>query len=413
MSDFKVPVVKVLSVEHHPDADRLSIIQVLGFRCISAKFEDGSHRYQVGDYVAYIPSASLLPKWMLHKMDFWNLETNKGTLSGPDGNRVKPLKLRGIFSEGVLYPVKYQMDEDGHDGDYYIVCENSIEFLESDHVNGTFGPDNIDVSKLLGITKYEPIIPVGMAGEVANMFGNTAKYDFERIESVPDIFNENDHVTATEKLHGTMVSIAIIPGLQHDEMFGVKQNILVHSKGLGAQGLAFKNNDANAHNLYVKTLNKLLSNGFEENIQKTVSNLLGDAWVDDGPPVSSTLRIFGEIYGPGVQDLHYGEKDASFRVFDIRFGDEWMDHEYMEIFCNRVGLNVVPLLYDGLFDLDALTAIRDGNTTLGGGNIREGIVVRKKDISGKEVHPLYGRKIAKMISPNYLLRKSKNQTEFQ
>lgn len=54
MSEFKVPVVRVISVEHHPDADRLSIVKVLGFTCISAKLEDGSHRYKEGDLVAYI-----------------------------------------------------------------------------------------------------------------------------------------------------------------------------------------------------------------------------------------------------------------------------------------------------------------------------------------------------------------------
>jgi hypothetical protein len=40
-------------------------------------------------------------------MGFWNTETNKGMLSGPDGNLVKPMKLRGIFSEGILYPVYF------------------------------------------------------------------------------------------------------------------------------------------------------------------------------------------------------------------------------------------------------------------------------------------------------------------
>jgi len=108
MSRFSVPVCRVASVEDHPNADRLSIVKLegLGWVCISAKLEDGSPRYNVGDFVVYIPSAALLPEWLLKEMDFWNEETGKGMLSGSDGNRVKPLKLRGIFSEGVLYPVK-------------------------------------------------------------------------------------------------------------------------------------------------------------------------------------------------------------------------------------------------------------------------------------------------------------------
>lgn len=36
-----------------------------------------------------------------------------------------------------------------------------------------------DVTDLLGIIKYEPPIPVHMAGEVFNAFGMTLKYDIE------------------------------------------------------------------------------------------------------------------------------------------------------------------------------------------------------------------------------------------
>lgn len=108
MSTFSCPVVRVASVENHINADRLSIVKLegLGYTCISGKLPDGSPRYRVGDFVVYIPSSAVLPEWLLKDMDFWNEETGKGTLSGADGNRVSPRRLRGVFSEGVLYPVK-------------------------------------------------------------------------------------------------------------------------------------------------------------------------------------------------------------------------------------------------------------------------------------------------------------------
>ena len=56
-------------------------------------------------------------------------------------------------------------------------------------------------------------------------------------------------------------------------------------------------------------------------------------------------------------------------------------------------------------DAKALEEYRDGVTTVGGTNVREGIVVRSM-IPGD--HPVHGRKIAKFISPAYLLRKVKN-----
>jgi len=82
MSTFSCPVVRVESVIDHPGADRLSIVKLhgLGYTCISGKLEDGSHRYLPGDMVVYIPSASVLPEWLLRRMEFWNDETGKGTM---------------------------------------------------------------------------------------------------------------------------------------------------------------------------------------------------------------------------------------------------------------------------------------------------------------------------------------------
>ena len=105
MANFEVKVVKIDSKENHPNADRLTIYKIGGYTCISNKLEDGSDRYNVGDLVVYIPSDSVLPEALLKKMEFWDEEKGKGVLAGSLGNRVKPLKLRGIFSEGVLYPV--------------------------------------------------------------------------------------------------------------------------------------------------------------------------------------------------------------------------------------------------------------------------------------------------------------------
>ncbi len=65
----------------------------------------------------------------------------------------------------------------------------------------------------------------------------------------------------------------------------------------------------------------------------------------------------------------------------------------------------MPVLYRGAFDAKLLEEYRDGTTTVGGTNVREGIVVHSM-VPGE--HPMHGRKIAKFISPNYLTRKVKN-----
>lgn len=412
MSTFTCPVVRVASVEDHPNADRLSIVRLegLGYTCISGKLEDGSPRYKTGDWVVYIPSASVLPEWLLKDMEFWNEETGKGTLAGSDGNRVKPLRLRGIFSEGVLYPATVSEETDGLPGDqdhfvkYWKICAGETGSI----VMRIYHPDNTpisvsryDMSSVLGITKYEPPIPTSMSGQVANLFDHTIRFDFERLESVPDIFDPGEMVVATEKLHGTLMSIVYVPGLNHPEMFGSKGDIIVHSKGLGAQGLAFKNVPENNGNLYVRALKHLLENGLEDGLrQASRYHSLEDGWKN------GKVAVLGEIFGRGVQDLHYGMDKPAFRAFDIHH--EVMGYLSADSFlkvATGLGLETVPEVYRGAFDVKALEQHRDGLTTVGGTNIREGIVVRSM-VPGE--HPMHGRKIAKLISPNYLLRKVKN-----
>jgi len=396
MSTFSCPVVRVASVEDHPNADRLSLVRLegLGYLCISGKLEDGSPRYQAGDWCVYIPSAAVLPEWLLREMDFWNEETGKGMLSGSDGNRVKPLKLRSIFSEGVLYPVDFneEPDEMGADIVTTVQAENLKYPERFEDVPVELGQD---VSEILGITKYTPPIPVHMAGEVANLFDHTVRYDFDRWEQNTELFEPSEQVVASEKLHGTMMAILYVPGLNHPEMFGSNGEIIVHSKGLGASGLAFQNVPANDGNLYVRTLRHLLDNGLEDKLQ-TMSQEYG----------GKSIAVIGEIFGKGVQDLAYGLDRPEFRMFDVRVGDKYLTQIKLRIECvHNLGIDLVPTVYEGPFDIAELEAVRDGRTMLGGTNIREGIVVRSATEARHEIH---GRKICKIISPDYLIRRVKN-----
>jgi RNA ligase (TIGR02306 family) len=410
MSTFSCPLVRVSEVIDHPNADRLSIVKLegLGYTCISGKLEDGSPRYKAGDWVVYIPSAAILPEYLLKEMDFWNAETRKGMLAGSNGDRVKPLRLRGIFSEGVLYPASVTVNDntemmpEGYLRRYWQVAlgesdgELLMRIVRLMPVNKLEAVESIagrDMSERLGITKYEPPIPVHMAGEVANLFDHTVRYDFERLESVPDMFASDMTVTATEKLHGTFCAIVYEPGLNHAEMFGTNGDIIVHSKGLGGQGLAFKNNAANDGNLYVKTLRKLLGDGLEDRFRTLATSYAGKRYA-----------ILGEIYGKGVQDLAYGTKEPEFRMFDVMVDDIFLPQDELGFDHSLHGIPFAPVLYNGPFNIEALTAVRDGKTTVGGDNIREGIVVRA---GWWQRHPIHGRRIAKMISPDYLLRKVK------
>lgn len=399
MSDFSVKVWLINEpVIKHPNADRLTIVKIGGYECIANLNDDGSFRYNEGDAVLYIPEGAVLPEWLLRRLDMWNEAENKGHLAGSQGNRVKAIKLRGIVSQGILYPVKIGYDEHAWCGHPYMYIE--VENLANSGPDGELLFENgieeigvdfdIDYSQSMGIVKYEPPVPTHMSGEVMALFGKPIKYDFENLKSVPDIFTEDDFVVATEKIHGTFCQIGIIKDFEHPELFGKNKNIYICSKGLGTQGFVFKNNEVNKNNLYVKA--------FLENPQ--IEHFLEAA--------QTSYRIFGEIYGMGVQDLHYDCKTPSFAMFDIMKEDEFLPFTTFKAISHSWGIPMVPILYYNNFNYDELVKIRDGKTVLGGKNIREGIVVKCEKNSRHETH---GRKIAKMVSPDYLLRKG-NVTEY-
>ena len=204
MSNFAVKVCRVDKKAKHPNADKLTIYNVSGYNCISNKLLDGSDRYEIGDLVVYIPEQSLLPDWLLKKMELWNEEKGCGFLGGSSGNRVTCVKLRGIPSTGLLYPVKKE-----EDGNFSIETKDFFKLVK----------DGDDVSADLGIEKYVPPIPASMGGEIFN--GGTSivePYDVEPIEKYKDLMVDGEGVIIREKLHGCADYDTIIDSLKYGKI---------------------------------------------------------------------------------------------------------------------------------------------------------------------------------------------------
>lgn len=357
MSTFQV-LVQRLTIEPHPNADTLELAVIGDYRSCVRKGQ-----FKTGDLGVYIPEASVLPDWVIEKLGL------TGKLAGAQHNRVKAMKLRSILSQGLVYPLVQKM---------HCWLLEDIVVAEGE-----------EVGDQLGITKWEPPIPVHMAGEVWNAFGYTVKYDIENLKKFPDIFKEGERVIFTEKLHGTFCCVGFHPDLE---------DYIVHSKGLGGQGLAFKLNEANANNLYVKVLKQL-----EPTLDK----------IRASQPTYNKRAVYvlGEIFGKGVQDLTYGQDKPAFRVFDVydaEFG--YLGEDLMDNFCDVFELERVPQLYSGPFSKAVVDQYTNGRETLSGKNacLREGIVIRP----GVEARSdLIGRVILKSVSEAYLLRKGE-ATEF-
>jgi len=400
--NFEVKVVKVDSVEKHPNADRLTIVRIGGYTCIANLKDDGTWRYQPGDWVVYVPADTVVPEATLMAIGFWNEEKRKGILAGTKGDRVKPMKLRDVFSEGILIPLVKNDPEDK--------AEFSVRL--GDNIMDVC--PGVDVADFFGLTKYEPPIPTSMSGEVYNAGGAGAvpvKYDIEAWEKYVDVLRDGEEIVITEKLHGTFTGIAVLPDFVHDEAFEIlgRRSVIVYSKGLGGDGLAFKDVEKNVNNLYVRSFNSL-KDVHKEFLDMAFSFIRKEAGTDKVMETRG-LHLLGETFGQGVQDLHYGQKNPTFRVFDAYLGQYPMgryanDDELTQI-VDRLKIDRVPVLYRGPYSKEVVMSFRDGKDTISNSNVREDVVVRpvmeRRD-------DLLGRVQLKFVSPDYKLRKG-NVTE--
>lgn len=172
MSTLKVEVVRIETLENHPNADRLELAHVKGWQCVVQK---GVHK--VGDRVLYVPIDSILPKEVEDKIFGPDAKVK------PNKGRIRTIKLRGAISQGMVVPLQlFNMD---------------------------FRPIGTDVTAELGITKYEPPEPnfVGKKTYAPPRKKNPFFHKYTSIENFknyPNLFQEGEEVVITEKIHGCL-----------------------------------------------------------------------------------------------------------------------------------------------------------------------------------------------------------------
>lgn len=104
---------------------------------------------------------------------------------------------------------------------------------------------------------------------------------------------------------------------------------------------------------------------------------------------ASELRLFGEVYGPGINKGALYSKEKDFRLFDIQIGTHFMNYDEMISLAERLGIKVVPIIYQGplvdLLEYDKLKGFLEKFTTRiidedGTGGLAEGIVIRPEPL---------------------------------
>jgi RNA ligase (TIGR02306 family) len=356
MSDIAITIQKVHEVEHHPNADRLDIVKILGTQCIVGRGD-----FVVGENVIYFPPDMMIPEGVAEELGVkkylkhvrWNDEKVQ--------SRIAACRLREVPSYGFVIP-----------------CDQRLEV-------------DTDVTVIYQGEKYEPPVNQisGVGGQKFNPYGLPEGH-FHRYTNIqhfwryPDVFDPNEEVVITEKIHGTNSRIGAL--FEEDEWVFAA----------GSHRVRWKDSEMGGR--YWKPLT--------EQTMQLLNDLCGE---------ENEVILFGEIYGSSVQDMDYGVKgDDGYRVFDISVNGQYLDWVDVVTACMKHDVPIVPLIFQGpwscvseVIDEYASGQPLDGNHS-GKFKGREGIVIKSAkerltaNIGGRmNAH----RAIVKYVSVDYLDRK--------
>jgi RNA ligase (TIGR02306 family) len=331
MANLTVEVSMVESVHSHPNADRLELIKLVGldYSVISAK-----GNLKSGDYVFYFPINSILPPQLVEILG----------ISSYYSGRIKPAKLRGVFSEGLVIKPETIYSASVCDGFYL----------------------GQDVTKLLGVTKYEPV-QKKVSGGAGHPIG-AARFDSpEHFKKFSHLLEEGETVIITEKIHGT--------------------NCVFDKEGASL---------------------KVSSHNITWDIEDPKNSSLPQIRCYKMYPELSRLAgytLYMEVFGKGIQDLSYGKDDLDYAIFAIKSHGQYLPFETVSLICQTTGLKLAPVLYWGAYSKELVQSYNNKESAICPGQIMEGVcIVPEKERfmgEGNNSHRL----CLKAISDDYLTRK--------
>lgn len=346
MSRFEAPLVKI-ELHKHPNADKLSIVPVGGYQCVVNTKDFENEKVAV-----YIPVDSIAAP-------------DHPLLAFLEGKKVSTCKLRGAISEGLLLPGSKVLD----------FAKNNLKMSDSS-IEKVF-VEGKDFSGILRIKKYEAYRASGN-GEDATLNISFAKYtDIEPIQKFEKVFQENELVHVSEKIHGTSFRAGYIDG----------------KFCLGSRNRQIKIYDYTEETVTkLDVWNKIYRDLSLQNKLLQLSELLE----------TKTVAIYGEVAGPGIQDLNYGLTSPSLFVYDL-----WANHKFIDpIECNElcVKLQLVQVPCFGIYPYtsDLIQKFVSGRSLLAE-HIREGIVLKPLV---PRIDWNLGRVILKVVSEQYKIRQN-------
>jgi RNA ligase (TIGR02306 family) len=315
---------KIADIQEIEGADMIELAIVDGWKVVVAK----NVGHKVGDMVIYCEIDSFLP--IKEEFEFLRKTSYKKMSDGTEGFRLKTIKLRGQVSQGLILPMS-------------VVEYTNVQFEVG-----------MDVTNLLGVTKYEPPVPADLAGKVKGLFPSFIwKTDEERVQNLASEYElyktknkDGMKFYVTEKLDGSSATYYF-----KDGVFGVCSRNL---ELLETEGNTF---------------------------WKIARDLKLEEWLGT---LENNICLQGELVGEGIQGNPYKIKGQTVRFFNAFNIDtqEYLGLTEFITLVNGMKLETVPVL-DTNFTLpetiEQMLKVAEDKSILNPSFDREGIVIRSTD----------------------------------
>ena len=359
----------VTEVKAIEGADNIELGVVGGWNAIVKKSE-----YTVGDYVVVATTDAVIPKEISDSIGVTNYLRK--------GQRVRTVKLRGVYSECLIIPF------------------DSLPQMKTMYATGIgyYWKEGEDLMNLLGIHKYEPpVVQIQLASGRKFKYHQNPNfgvyYKFPNLKNVSGMFTEEDHVEITRKLHGTNARYGIVRKNKLSLFDKVKR--IFGNKWVGYEYVYGSHNvekGSDSQGFYDTDVWRTVAE--KENIKNVLWEYARELTPEE---IGTGVVLYGEIYGAGIQkNYDYGLMDIKFAGFDLV-----INGRYQPVISSRLTIKhvlqlpYVEVLYKGLWSQEIQDKFVFNNFIEGTKVPHEGIVIKHID-GGRN-------KVAKVINPDYLI----------
>jgi RNA ligase (TIGR02306 family) len=341
-------------------ADAIELAVVGGWKVVTRKGE-----FKPGDPCVYFEIDSFLPDGV----SAWQFLVDKQSRiqNGVTGHRLRTIKLRGQFSQGLILPLdalpitrlvlKPELTPEDVEllrvSDPELQAEvKNIRYGLHEHEAG-LSPEDMNLNKLLGIVKWDPPLPTQLQGMAEGLFPSwIRKTDQERAQNLSaEIFGYDNGEVEIDCDPSAIAQSVIDSGrivIRAGKAFSVRP-----AKGdrnaryeitmkLDGSSATFGHRDGEeivcSRNLQLKICDGNKDNSFVRMYFDSLFNCF--------LPTFGNIAVQGELMGPSIQGNREQLKDTRFYVFDVQLLDEgrYMTPAERKVFMDKLyNMGVNPM----------------------------------------------------------------------